>query len=189
MPTKDYVKKQPRKRTSHKRGAAKKAKSSALPKLRIGLVLLVLIALVSGLVWLAQQPNSTDNPVNNEAPKEARDTVSTPEIDDEPLPQLPEEEWEFIKSLPGYEVEVNVSAIESDKLYLMQCGSFKVFEQADALRAQMAMVGLEPQIRGTNSGWYRVILGPYESKRAAERDRHTLSQNRVRGCKIWFWNL
>jgi cell division protein FtsN len=110
-------------------------------------------------------------------------------INDEPLPELPQEEWEFIKILPGYEVEVDVEAITSDKLFLMQCGSFRQFEQADSMKATMALAGLEPQIRGSNNGWYRVILGPYDSRRDAEKDRHKLQGVNIHSCKIWLWNL
>ena len=91
--------------------------------------------------------------------------------------------------MPGYEVEVDAEVATSDRRYLMQCGSFKIFDQADSMRAQMAFVGLEPQIRGSKSGWYRVILGPYPSKRDAERDRHVLQRAKINSCEIWTWNL
>ena len=54
------------------------------------------------------------------------------------------------------------------------------------------MAGLESQVRsseGKNGLWYRVILGPYETKRAAERDRHKLQRAKIYGCAIWNWNL
>ncbi len=191
MATKDYVKRKPRPKTPKKPNQrnAKNAPSS-IAWWRVIMAFLILLGFAGGLYWLSQQavpskPDLTEQPPSISEPK----PVEKATVNDDPLPELPEEEWEFIKILPGYEVQVDAEAIESDKLYLMQCGSFKTFTQADRLRANMALAGLEPQIRGSQNGWYRVILGPYESKRDAERDRHSLQRVQVNGCQIWYWNL
>ena len=50
----------------------------------------------------------------------------------------------------------------------------------------------EAQVRpseGSSGRWYRVIIGPYQSKRLAEKQRHTLQRAKINGCKIWLWNL
>lgn len=112
---------------------------------------------------------------------------------EEALPELPEEEWEYIKSLPGYEVEVEVAEQEvSDKRYLMQCASFRTRSQAEEMKAKIAFQGLEAQIRpssGDNGEWFRVILGPFDSKRDAERAKHSLRKVKISTCQIWYWNL
>ncbi|QJR81463.1 cell division protein FtsN [Alteromonas pelagimontana] len=111
----------------------------------------------------------------------------------EELPELPEEEWEYIKTLPGYEVEVEVAEREkSDKLYLLQCGSFRTRSQAEEMKANIAFQGLEAQIRpssGSNGDWFRVILGPLQSKRDAEAAKHTLRKINITTCMILYWNL
>jgi len=111
----------------------------------------------------------------------------------EALPDIPEEEWEFIKSLPEYTVEVDVQdRQQSDQRYLMQCGSFRLKAQAEELKANIAFQGLEAQVRPSDNGsgrWHRVILGPYVSKRRAETHRHTLKKAKITTCKIWNWNL
>ena len=112
---------------------------------------------------------------------------------EETLPELPEEEWEYIKTLPGYEVEVEVKEQEkSDKRYLMQCASFRTRAQAEEMKAKIAFQGLEALIRhstGSNGDWFRVILGPYESKRDAEKAKHSLRKVNIATCQIWYWNL
>ena len=187
MAQKDYIKRKPapRKRTT---GAKRRPNHKAaqtkgvVKKFKITFAIAVLLGFA---YFLYSIKDDVAQPI-----KTAEVDTLTSNIDEvDPLPELPEEEWEFIKSLPGYEVEVDVEAATSDKLYLMQCGSFKIFEQADSMRATMALVGLEPQIRGTKSGWYRVILGPYKSKRDAERDRHVLQRQKINTCEIWLWNL
>ena len=191
MAQKDYVKRKPAPR---KKASAKQqpAPTSPVAKFKVTLAVCVLIAFGVGIYWLstvdsAQVQHAQEEPsVKN--PQEP--TVIEPSIDEkDPLPELPEEEFKFFAELPGYEVEVDVEAIESDKRYLMQCGSFRVYDQADEMRAKMAFVGLEPQIRGSQNGWYRVVLGPYTSKRRAEKDRHTLQRTNINSCQIWLWNL
>ena len=113
------------------------------------------------------------------------------EEDKDALPDMPKEEWEFITSLPEYTVEVEVEEqAKSSVRYLMQCGSFKLDSQAQELKAKIAFQGLEAQVRRSEgSAWSRVILGPYESKRHAEADRHQLQKSKINGCQIWNWNL
>jgi cell division protein FtsN len=112
---------------------------------------------------------------------------------EEALPELPEEEWEYIKTLPGYEVEVEVKEQEkSDKRYLMQCASFRTRAQAEEMKAKIAFQGLEALIKhssGSNGDWFRVILGPFETKRDAEKAKHSLRKVNIATCQIWFWNL
>jgi cell division protein FtsN len=109
------------------------------------------------------------------------------------LPDIPEEEWEFIKSLPEYTVEIDGQDQQlSDKRYLIQCGSFRVEAQAEEMKAKIAFQGLEAQVRPSDSSsgrWHRVILGPYASKRRAEAHRHSLQRVKITTCKIWNWNL
>lgn len=111
--------------------------------------------------------------------------------DKDALPDMPKEEWEFITSLPEYTVEVEVEEqAKSSVRYLMQCGSFKLDSQAQELKAKIAFQGLEAQVRRSQgSEWSRVILGPYDSKRHAETDRHQLQKSKINGCVIWNWNL
>ena len=109
------------------------------------------------------------------------------------LPAPPEEKWEFIEVLPNQTVEVDVPDMEDDGIrWLMQCGSFRNPNQAEEMRAKIAFVGLESQVRpsdGSNGRWYRVILGPYERKRQAEKDRHAIRDTGITTCQIWNWNL
>ena len=189
MAQKDYIKRKPAPRkkgasSNRRKAPTKAATSSMMPKIKIAFAVLVLAGFAYFLYSIKDDATVVTQPV------EPVKVVTQADIDElDPLPELPKEEWAFIKSLPGYEVEVEAEVATSDKRYLMQCGSFKIYDQADSMRATMAFVGLEPQIRGSKSGWYRVILGPYDSKRDAERDRHILQPENINSCEIWFWNL
>lgn len=179
MAHKDYV----------SRGRASKTPppepTPSLPWLRI----VITLALVVGFAYLLW---SIKDKAESE-PKTPGPATEVSQQDEEPLPILEEEEWEFIKTLPQTSVQVEVAEQEkSDKRYLMQCGSFRQQHQAEEMKATIAFQGLVAQVRpsdGKNGRWYRVILGPYELKRAAEKDRHTLRRSKITTCKIWYWNL
>lgn len=178
MAHKDYV----------ARGRAAKAQpaptpTAPLPWLRIFLTV-GLIGLFAVGLWS----------IKGKAPQQpVSDNVVKPQVTADPLPDMPEEKWEFIKTLPDQTVEVEVEEqAASDKQYLMQCGSFRQQDQAEQMRAKAAFQGLEAQIRptdGKNGRWYRVIFGPYQSKRVAEKDKHSLRRANISSCKIWYWDL
>ncbi|SFD08342.1 SPOR domain-containing protein [Pseudoalteromonas denitrificans] len=84
-------------------------------------------------------------------------------------------------------VKVEVTEIEQKGPYVMQCGSYKTKTQAETLKAQIAFSGLISFIKPQGS-WFKVRLGPYETKRLAESDRNKLKRAKIRHCDIWFWN-
>ena len=178
MAHKDYV----------SRGRSKKAAPPPPQKTLPWFRLILTLALVAGFAVFLYS-------IKGNAPTSA---VSQSEIPAEPeqpvvLPEVEEEEWEFFEMLPQQSVTVEEKEQEvSNKRYLMQCASFRDKQQAEEMKARIAFQGLEPQVRasqGSSGLWYRVILGPYQLKRNAERDRHTLQRASINGCKIWLWNL
>ena len=161
------------------RGAAPK-QTRQVPWLAVVIVIALIAFFVYGLITIK---GDGDNP-------EQTQPADTQAVDD--LPAKPQEKWQYIEELVSKQVEVDVPERELGPPKLMQCGSFRKQSDAERLRAEIAMAGLESQVRGTegsNGLWYRVILGPYETKRAAERDRHKLQRAKIYGCAIWNWNL
>lgn len=114
---------------------------------------------------------------------EQKKTVKQEEV----LPEKPISDWEYEKILKDKEVVVDIpEKQESTRRYQMQCGSFRNQGDAESLKAKIAFQGLTSQVKKTGD-WYRVILGPYERKRPAEKDRHKLQRAKINGCKIWTW--
>ncbi|MCF2949183.1 SPOR domain-containing protein [Paraglaciecola aquimarina] len=174
MAQKDYV----------ARGRSKKQApppKHSIPWLRL-ITTLALVGGFSFFLWTLKDKSAEQVTV-----AQAKNPVKT----EDDLPDIPEEEWEFIKSLPEFTVEIeNKQQDQPVILRLMQCGSFRKESQAQELKAQIALRGgLESQVRTQSGRWYRVILGPYENKRLAEKDRHILQRVKINGCKIWNWNL
>ena len=91
--------------------------------------------------------------------------------------QPPKPRFDFYTLLPEQTIEVEVAPQEVDKpratvsqsseRYLLQAGSFRQQEDAERRRAELLLLGLEPRVEeasGDNGRWYRVYLGPFDSR-------------------------
>ncbi|MCG6202164.1 SPOR domain-containing protein [Psychromonas antarctica] len=106
---------------------------------------------------------------------------------EEVLPEKPQSQWEYEGLLKDKEVFVDIpEEKKAGTPYQMQCGSFRKQTDAESLKAQIAFQGLSSQVKKTGN-WFRVILGPYDRKRVAEKERHKLQRARINGCQIWLW--
>lgn len=105
----------------------------------------------------------------------------------EQIPPPPTEEWEYVKSLPKKEIEVEAKdLVVSEIPYIMQCGAFKTLKQAENRKVDIAFQGINSQIRKKEgSSWFKVVLGPYKFKRDAEKDKHKLQRAKIEPCAIW----
>lgn len=184
MAQKDYV------ATGRSKKPAPPEPKTSLPWLRI-VVTVTLVAGFSYFLWSIKGTAPKDS--SNDGASTAQAKSAQAQSEQDAMPEIPEEEWEFIKSLPEFTVEIEQKEQDQPTVRrLIQCGSFRRNEQAQELKANIAFQGLEAQVRssqGTSGLWYRVILGPYDSKRLAEKHRHTLQRAKINGCKIWNWNL
>lgn len=122
----------------------------------------------------------------------------------EPAPAPPKPRFEFYTILPEMEVPVEEPALppraakdaapevppaapeepsRGRDAYLLQVGSFRSLEEADRLKARLALLGLEPRIQTvTVDGertWHRVRVGPYATPGAAYQARDRLRRERV----------
>lgn len=124
------------------------------------------------------------------APVEEKPVVEAPKKDPNALPPKPKEEWTYLDELENKNVEVDIPdvvATRTPQQYQLQCASFRQESQANQMKAVIAFQGLEAQVRqieGTSGTWYKVILGPYERRRDAERKRHTLQNAGINGCQL-----
>lgn len=181
-------------RKSAKRGGAvRKGASQQQPApVKVVVLVVLVVAVFTAFLWFLrhggeEQIPALDEPVTSETPAP---TVTAPDLD--PLPEIPAERWGYISELEQKQVEVEVPETAESRRRLMQCGSFRQFSDADNLRARIAMHGFESQVRestGSNGRWYRVILGPFENLRAAQRVNNQLQRSGIYGCQIWLWNL
>lgn len=177
MANRDYVRRGQGSRKSTKR---KKAPSKKPWKMGF-LAVLLLGGFGYGLTILNNDPEPPVTPEVKPAtkPKTTKNKAS--------LPELPEEEWDYVKSLPNKEIEIEAKEqVISAVPYIMQCGAFKSLSQAESRKVNIAFQGITSKIRKKEgSSWYKVVLGPYKLKRDAEKDKHTLQRAKIEPCAIW----
>lgn len=99
-------------------------------------------------------------------------------------------QYDFFTVLPEIEVVVPSEEIEERARdrdepsergpYVLQVGSFRSAEDAERLRAEITLLGLEPSIETVTVNedtWHRVRIGPFDGARAADSARRRLQDN------------
>jgi len=94
----------------------------------------------------------------------------------------------FYKRLPELIVETPkpdriTSDKEEKKSYLLQVGSFRSFQDADALKAQLIMQGLEVNVSSvkdkSDNDWHRVRVGPYSTQNKLNKAQDILANENI----------
>ena len=110
--------------------------------------------------------------------------VASSQTDSQPTAsEPPKPRFDFYTLLPERTMDVEPDPVETRKthtkskpteFYLLQAGAFKQRADAEARRAQLLMLNLEPRIEETSSDngrWFRVYLGPYQSRSRLNKAR------------------
>ena len=99
--------------------------------------------------------------------------------------------FDFYTLLPELEVIIPESEIreQQNRLkpkeninYLLQVGSFRNYDEADSLKARLALLGIEAGVQSvSNRGeeWLRVRVGPFTNKRELNKIRNRLHSNDI----------
>ena len=162
----------------YKRSRARRESFSGWTGLFIGLV----IGLGVGLALYFFDPRTppTDSTPKDAEPASARDSAS-----EEP------DRYSFYEMLPNFEVVVpereaavrpdapTAPAVERTGSYVLQVGSYRKFEEADRVRAQLALQGIESKVQRVsvdNDTWHRVRVGPITDLTELNRVRSRLKE-------------
>jgi cell division protein FtsN len=101
---------------------------------------------------------------------------------------------DFYTVLPQREVEISISeeeraAIDNPSINkevvgqaILQVGSFQSAREADSLKAQLALLGLEASVKSAvvnDDTWHRVQLGPFASETNLSRAKNLLIENSI----------
>lgn len=122
--------------------------------------------------------------------KTDKKTTPTPKFDFYTI--LPEmevsvPEWEGDASKSDQVTDSQTSqdrpALEDDQRYILQVGSFRQPDEADRVKAQLALIGIEAQIQRVvidgGDVWHRVRVGPYRSTTKLHQTRQRLIKNDI----------
>lgn len=157
---------------------------------------LLLGGLIVSLMWIRGQGDSAGGEWVGAVPD--RPPQGQPQPRSVEVPPPPKPRFDFYNMLPEMEVAVpeeelaerpTTQAQEAAPVdYLVQLGSFRRSEDADRLKAQLALSGFEAKVVSARINAkdvrYRVRSGPYRGKTAVKRARERLAQNGFNGIVI-----
>jgi cell division protein FtsN len=105
--------------------------------------------------------------------------------------------FDFYTILPGVEQPATDQDLRNrgadakastQERFFLQAGAFQNAQDADNLKARLALMGLEAAIQTANLGdkgiWHRVRLGPYDDADALARVRGQLAANGIEAASI-----
>ena len=150
------------------------------------------------LVYLQLQPATQSSPedtlVSNpvDTPEKEKTPV-VPKAKIKPVPPPAKPRFDFYNLLPEMEVVIpeqeitgtkkaGVKTVEKPGIYLLQAGSFRNPQQADQLKAKLALLGLETRVDSVttdNGKWHRVRVGPYKELEDLNTSRSQLKRNGI----------
>ena len=125
----------------------------------------------------------TEQEVAIELEDQPGEAASVPMLGELALPSA-EEEDEVVeqRSLPET-ATAEPSPSPSGTRYLLQAGSFRQAADADALRANLALIGIEARIQIVElpggETWHRVRIGPFNDLREVNQARARMAANQI----------
>ena len=173
--TRDYASKG-RKSGTRRKNASRRSPPPSPPWVWF-LAGLVCGVFLSGLTWLALQDATEDHAVTASAEPQAE-------------PQRPQPRFDFYTLLPEQKIDIEpdpetVATAAPEKRsdqYLLQAGSFQQPEDADRRRAELLLLGLDAHVEevdGDNGRWYRVYVGPFDSRSRLANARGLTAQQGI----------
>ncbi|WP_099111249.1 MULTISPECIES: cell division protein FtsN [Xenorhabdus] len=111
----------------------------------------------------------SQQPLSEYTPQQNKPSVPLPS----PQAQVPQSQAPNETNKP--KTETNGSRI------MLQCGSFRTMEQAESVRANLALAGIESKIT-TKDSWNRVVLGPYKNRESAEKMHRRVTNTGIPSC-------
>ena len=164
--------------------ASSKSKRSGSPVFTgvlIGLILGAVLA-VGVALWATGDNPFKLKPASPEMPAAAPAAVeAAPPATPEAAPS-----FDFYKVLPGDapgELPPAPAAAADAPLYYLQAGAFQNADDADNLKAQLALLGLEAEIQTSDVAdkgvFHRVRVGPFRAMDEVDSTRSLLTQNNI----------
>ncbi|MDA0790351.1 MAG: SPOR domain-containing protein [Proteobacteria bacterium] len=178
----DFAKRaRPRKGTGDRSGSRPFVPAGPGPRLTLFGSGFIAGVFVSALVYL-----SFGMPVDSESTVPVKPTPSSAAS-----PEIEEMQWDFYEIFPRSEVPIieqpggngsGPRAPEKTFAYILQAGSFRSAKDADQLRAELILMGLDAftrKVKVNGEDWHRVIVGPLDAKLDLNRAQDKLAQAQI----------
>ena len=147
------------------------------------------IGLTVALFTAMKERGHRPAPVTTDKTPAAQSTPGAAKGVDDKKPAKPK--FDFYTILPEMEVIVpdkrdkggETTPIDKPGTYILQVGSFRSFTEADHLKAQLALLGVESKIEkvtvNNSDTWHRVRVGPTQDLRELNKIRTRLLNNNI----------
>ena len=168
-----------KKRNSRARGSAQKGRRTKLTSFSTKSFFAGIAVGILGTIGISLVPSLTlDSATSSQRTNNTRGSDSSPT------------RYEFWETLPTNDVAVNTNPYETSttksaaaREYLLQAGSFRKQDEADALRAELILAGLaattsEVRLVGEDR-LFRVLVGPYTSRRETRKVMSALRTKKI----------
>ena len=120
-----------------------------------------------------------NNPFVTASPAPTPETGHAPAQTSKPASPAEAPTYDFYKSLPGSQRPAETLAPQ----FWLQAGAFQHVEEADNVKAKLALLGVEAAIQAvelaTQGTLYRVRIGPMRTQEELEATRKRLSDNAI----------
>ena len=171
----DYAKKNPPRQASVTRNKPS-ADASAGKPWRYFVLGVICTLLVEGLVYWLNHDKAEKN-ITQQAKQQVKAIQQ----------KAKEPNYTFYQDLPEQKVEVNVAKLPEPEdvayNYVLQAGAYKDKSQAEQQRAEITLMGfsvsIDTSVNKAGNTWYRVIVGPFESRSALNKARNTLADKHI----------
>lgn len=127
----------------------------------------------------AATPSASDKPADKAA-ADAPKAEPRPAVTADPLGDL-------AKAKSGLSTPASTGNTADPFDYVIQVGAYRTTADADAQKAKLALIGLDAKVSERDQGGrtvYRVRLGPYDDKGAAEKVRAKLESNSIENTLV-----
>lgn len=153
------------------------------------------------LMFLSDLEDAPTRPTTNikkpSTQNEVRDVKKTTQNTVKPI-ESSKPRFDFYQILPDMEIVIPEHEIEERRrlegtgkskpgTFIIQIGSFRRAQQADTLRARLALLGIESTVQKVNQSgsiWHRVKSGPYTSFRMVDKIQNRLHHNNIDSIAI-----
>jgi cell division protein FtsN len=137
-------------------------------------------------------PVSTTAPaapaVNGEAARKPADKAPAEAAKSEPRPAVTADPLgDLAKAKSGLSTPATNSVTADPFDYVIQVGAYRTLADADAQKAKLALMGMDAKVSERDQSGrtvYRVRLGPYDDKAAAEKVRARLESNSIENTLV-----
>lgn len=169
--------------------------------LTIGLFAAFLVWLDKRPADLGESPSQAAAPASSSAPKKEQEKAKNSGGEKKAAATVassgseqPKPRFDFYTILPEMEVIIPDKELKNRaapkgpaESYFLQAGSFRNEADADALKANLALLGIEAKIQSVSAGgdtWHRVRLGPYNDLNQLDQVRAQLRQNNINAIPV-----